>query len=97
MKEKTLERKLTVAVKKVGGLCLKFSSPGFDGVPDRIVLLPGGHIGFVEVKTTGLKPRPLQVRRKRQLEQLGFLVYCLDAEEQIGVVLDEIRNGGDAQ
>ncbi len=37
--------------------------------------------------------RPLQVRRKRQLEALGFLVYCVDRVEQIGGVLDEIKNG----
>ena len=92
MNEKILERKLTASVKSMGGLCLKFTSPGFDGVPDRIVLLPGGHIGFVEIKTTGLKPRPLQVLRKRQLEQLGFLAYCLDAQEQIGEILDEIQS-----
>ena len=91
MNEKILERKLTAKVKSMGGLALKFTSPGFDGVPDRIVLLPGGHIGFVEIKTTGLKPRPLQVRRKRQLEQLGFKVYIIDRPEQIGGVIDEIR------
>ena len=91
MNEKILERKLTAATKSIGGLALKFTSPGFDGVPDRIVLLPGSRIGFVEIKTTGEKPRPLQVRRKRQLEMLGFLVYCLDAPEQIGGILDEIR------
>ena len=90
MNEKILERKLTAKVKSMGGLSLKFTSPGFDGVPDRIVLLPGGHIGFVEIKTTGQKPRPLQVHRKRQLEGLGFLVYCLNRPEAIGGILDEI-------
>lgn len=92
MNEKILERKLVIAVRKMGGLCLKFTSPGFGGVPDRIVLLPGGRIGFVEIKTTGQKPRPLQVHRKRQLEQLGFLAYCLDAPQQIGEILDEIES-----
>ena len=91
MDEKLIERKLRDMVRLRGGLALKFTSPGFDGVPDRIVLLPGGHIGFVEIKTTGLNPRPLQVRRKRQLEQLGFKVYIIDRPEQIGGVIDEIR------
>jgi hypothetical protein len=92
MNEKILERKLVSAVKMMGGLCVKFVSPGLDGVPDRIILLPGGHIGFAEIKTTGLKPRPLQMRRKRQLEQLGFSVFILDEPEQIGGILDEIQS-----
>lgn len=92
MDEKTLERKLVQAVKNMGGLCLKFVSPGFDGVPDRIVLLPHKRMAFVEIKTTGQKMRPIQVRRKRQLEMLGFFVYCLDRPEQIGVILNEIEN-----
>ena len=92
MLESTVERHLKEEAKKRKGMALKFVSPGMNGVPDRIVLLPGGHIGFVEIKTTGLKPRPLQVRRKRQLEQLGFLAYCLDIPEQIGEILDEIQS-----
>ena len=74
MREKIIEQKLVTAVKKQGGICPKFVSPGFDGVPDRLVLLPHGKIAFVELKANGRKMRPLQVRRKRQLEQLGFLV-----------------------
>lgn len=92
MNEKILERKLVSTVRKMGGLCLKFVSPGFDGVPDRIILLPGGHIGFAEIKTTGLKPRPLQMRRKKQLEKLGFSVLILDRPEQIGGIIDEIQS-----
>ena len=49
MLEKTIERKLTVAVKKAGGIAVKFVSPSFDGMPDRLVLLPDGLIGFVEL------------------------------------------------
>lgn len=90
--EKTTERKLVQAVKMMGGLAPKFVSPGLDGVPDRIVLLPGGHAAFVELKSDGKKMRPLQVRRKRQLEALGFSVYCIDKPEQIGGVLCEIQS-----
>jgi hypothetical protein len=61
-------------------------------VPDRIVLLPMGRIAFVELKAPGKKMRPVQVRRKTQLEALGFLVYCIDDVEQIGGVLDEIQS-----
>ena len=92
MTEKQIEQKLVKAVKARGGIAPKFSSPGFDGVPDRIVLLPRGRIAFVELKAKGRKMRPLQVRRKRQLESLGFLVYCIDSTEQIGGILDEIQS-----
>ena len=92
MNEKFIEKKLVEAVKRMGGLAPKFVSPGLDGVPDRIVLLPHGVLAFIEVKAPGKKMRPLQVRRKRQLEQLGFSVYCVDSLEQIGVILDEIQS-----
>ena len=92
MHERILESKLTRATKAMGGLALKFISPGYDGVPDRIVLFPGGRIAFVEVKAPGEKPRPLQLSRHRLLRRLGFRVYVLDAAEQIGGILDEIES-----
>lgn len=95
MTEKYIEQKLVKAVKERGGIAPKFVSPGLDGVPDRIVLLPMGRIAFVELKAPGKKMRPLQVKRKRQLEALGFLVYCIDGVEQIDEVLREM--GGDAK
>lgn len=91
MREKEIEKKLIQAVKQAGGICPKLVSPGFDGMPDRMVLLPNGKIGFVEVKATGEKPRPLQFYRHRLLRRLGFLVYVLDDAEQIGGMLDEIQ------
>lgn len=91
MKEKTIEQKLITAVKSAGGIAPKLVSPGFDGLPDRMVLLPEGRIGFVEVKAPGRKPRPLQTARHRSLRRLGFKVYVLDDPEQIGGILDEIR------
>ena len=90
MREKTLERKLTEAVKAMGGIAPKFVSPGFDGMPDRLVLLPAGKCGFVEVKRLGEKPRPLQETRHGMLRRLGFKVYVLDCAGQIGDVLREI-------
>lgn len=91
MREKTIEQKLIKAVKNAGGIAPKMVSPGFDGMPDRIVLLPEGKIGFVEVKAPGKKPRPLQAARHGLLRRLGFKVYVLDDPEQIGGMLDEIR------
>lgn len=91
MREKTIEHNLVMEVKRVGGLALKFVSPGFDGVPDRLVLLQGGKMGFVEVKAPGKHPRPLQEARHRLLRQLGFKVYVLDGAEQIGGIIDDIQ------
>lgn len=92
MREKALERKLTQMVRVMGGIAPKFVSPGFDGMPDRLVLLPGGSCGFVEVKRYGEKPRPLQEVRHGMLRRLGFKVYVLDDEKQIGGVLREISS-----
>ena len=91
MREKAVEEKLTRAVKAEGGMCPKLVSPGTDGMPDRMVLLPKGRIGFVEVKAPGKKPRPLQQRRHEQLRDLGFTVSVLDDPEQIPEILDEVR------
>lgn len=93
MSEKYIEQKLVAAVKNMGGIAPKFVSPGFNGMPDRLVLLHRGRIAFIELKAPGKTMRPLQVRRKRQLEGLGFLVYCVDRVEEIGGMLDEIKNG----
>ena len=91
MIESKIEQALTVEAKKRGGLALKFVSPGMSGVPDRLVLMPYGMIAFVELKATGKKLRPQQIKRKRQLESLGFKVYVIDDKKQIGGVLDEIE------
>lgn len=91
MREKLIEQKLVRAVKDMGGHALKVISPGFDGMPDRLVLLPYGRVAFVEVKAPGKVMRPLQEKRKKQLESLGFLVFCVDRREQIGGILYEIQ------
>ena len=88
--ESRIERHLRVSVKKMGGMAVKFISPGLDGVTDRIVLLPGRKIAFVDLKAPGKKPRPLQEKRMRQFMSLGFPVFVIDGGEQIGGVLDEI-------
>ena len=63
----------------------------YAGVPDRLVLLPDGHMGFVEMKSPGKHPRPLQVQRLMQLKQLGFQVFVCDQLDQIGGMLDAIQ------
>ena len=89
-RERDIEQKLVKAVKAAGGICPKFVSPGTDGMPDRIILLPGGRIGFAEVKSPGKKPRVLQVRRHRQIRKLGFPVFVLDDPDQIPVIIGEV-------
>ena len=91
MREKTIEQHLVKAVKNSGGIAPKLVSPGFDGMPDRLVLLPGGKIGFVEVKAPGETPRPLQCLRIRTLRRLGFKAFVLDSPEQIGGIIDAIQ------
>ena len=94
MLEKEIERKLVKQTKAYDGMCLKFTSPSLTGVPDRIVLLPKGKVGFVEVKRPGERPRPIQVKRIEELRKLGFKVFVLDNKNDIKKILDEI--GGDA-
>jgi len=94
MREKVIEHALVMATRSKGGIAPKFISPGFAGMPDRLVLLPHGRMGFVELKAPGRKPRPLQLARHRLLRRLGFKVYVIDDTRQIAMVLNEI--GGDA-
>lgn len=91
MREKQIEQKLTLMVKSAGGIAPKFVSPGFAGMPDRLVLLPNGVFAFAELKAPGMHPRALQVARHEMLRRLGFRVYVIDEIEQIGVMLDELQ------
>lgn len=90
MLEIEIEMQLVRAVKKKGGRAVKFISPGFDGMPDRLVLLPGGKCGFVEVKAPGKRMRALQRVRHEMLKALGFKAYVLDAKEQIEEIINDI-------
>ena len=91
MREKEIEEKFRDAVKRAGGKAYKFVSPGNDGVPDRLVILPEGRIGFVEVKAPGRKPTALQKARIHELESLGCQVLVLDDAGMIPGVLGAIR------
>ena len=91
MLESKIELKLKKEVEKIGGLSLKFTCPGMAGVPDRLVLLPKGKMFFVELKAPGRKLRPLQLKRKEQLESLGFKVYVIDSYEKIQLFLNEVK------
>ena len=88
MLEKDLEKKLVDGIKARGGLCLKWVSPGSRGVPDRILLLPGGRIAFAEMKRPkGARVDPLQKYWKRILTGLGFRVFTIFTEEELHSVL----------
>ena len=102
MREKEIEHNLVMETRKAGGMAVKFVSPSFSGMPDRLVLLGDGKIGFVEVKAPGQKPRPLQLKRHAMLRRLGYQVFVLDAMEDIPAVPKAIahtpdgKGGGDA-
>lgn len=90
MNEKFIEQKLATSVKSKGGIAPKFVSPSFAGMPDRLILMPGGMMAFAELKAPGMKPRALQAARHEMLRRLGFRVYVIDGIEQIGGMLDEL-------
>lgn len=95
MLESTVEKRLCKKVKnELHGLALKFVSPGFSGVPDRIVLLPGGRIYFVELKAPGKEMRRIQKRVAEKIESLGFKVLTIDTPEKVDAYIREVREDG---
>ncbi|MDF2650096.1 MAG: hypothetical protein K0Q73_5901 [Paenibacillus sp.] len=92
MLESNLEGRLKREVGKLGGMAAKWTSPGLSGVPDRVVLLPGGQTIFVEMKSPGKPLRPLQAKRKKELEALGFRVYKLDSISSIDQFIQEVSH-----
>ena len=92
MLERDIEKKLIRPVKDMGGLCLKFETPGFTGVPDRIILLPGPRVVFVETKQPGKKERARQVYVHGLLRAMGFTVYStIDSPAKVAAIIDDCR------
>lgn len=89
--EKPIEAKLRKGVERLGGLCLKLPAVYFTGIPDRLCLLPGGRLYFVETKSSGKDLSPRQLYVKRQLEGLGFQVFKIDSEAALAEFLREIE------
>lgn len=89
--EKVLEKYLVSEVKKLGGWALKLLSGLVTGLPDRLILLPGGGVAFVEVKTTGKKASAVQLVRHKQLTHLGFRVDVLDSKEGINNFINSYK------
>lgn len=88
--EKVIERKLVERVKKAGGLCIKLLTSQYIGLPDRLCLFPNGKIVFVELKSTGQKPRKIQVFVHNKLRSLGFQVEIIDSTEGVENLVIEI-------
>ncbi|RKO63243.1 VRR-NUC domain-containing protein [Caldibacillus debilis] len=89
MRERDIEEYLRNQVKKAGGKAYKFVSPGNDGVPDRLVLFPGGRVYFVELKAPGKKPRPLQIKQMRDIASFGCNVRAIDSKEGVDAFIRE--------
>ncbi|MGP4073141.1 VRR-NUC domain-containing protein [Piscibacillus sp. B03] len=87
MRERDVERYLKTKIESLGGLCLKFESPGYSGVPDRLCLLPKGKLFFVEVKRPGETLRKLQEKRRKDFQALGHQVYVVDSKESINQLI----------
>lgn len=85
--EKVLERKLVKWIKAAGGKCIKLSSQFNRGLPDRMILLPGGHMFYCELKSTGSKPTQFQAIVHKELKTLGFRVYVVDNSEDLSAML----------
>ena len=88
-RENLIEKHLVTEVKKAGGRAYKFVSPGRRSVPDRIVLLPGGRLVFVECKAPGEQPRADQLREHKRLRALGFTVVVLNSKNLEGILCEK--------
>lgn len=93
--EKVIERKLVEAVKANGGMCIKLLCDNLLGLPDRMVLMPHSKIAFAELKTTGQKPRRIQVFMHNRLRNLGFRVEVIDTIEGINDFINSLNHGVD--
>lgn len=83
MKEKDIEKYLNEVIKKIGGITFKFISPNNVGVPDRIVILKGGIVHFVELKQEGKKPRKIQELQINKIKNMGCIAFVIDSKEMI--------------
>ncbi len=90
MTEKTIEKKLCDRVKKMGGLAVKLWAVSLIGLPDRLVLMPGGKAYFAEIKAPGETPKPHQTVMHKRLTKLGFTVAVIDGDSSLRFFLERI-------
>lgn len=93
--EKLIDKKLVELVKENGGLCLKLLTTHVTGLPDRLCLFPKGKILFVELKTTGKKPKKIQNLVHDRLRSLGFRVEVASSSKQIEKIIKEYEEQGE--
>ena len=91
MRESVVEKYLKKRCEAEGFLCYKFTSPGTDGVPDR-VLIGHGMTVFVELKAPGEKPRKLQIHTFEEMRKHGATVYVVDTKEGVNELLSNLLN-----
>ena len=88
MRESAIEQYLVKRVKEAGGTAYKFVSPGRRGVPDRMVVFPGGRVFFVELKSPRGAMRSAQVRERQRLEFFGCRVEVCQGTEDVDIWID---------
>lgn len=93
LSERHVEQALVDRVSAAGGLAIKFVSPAMSGMPDRIVVMPGGRIAFVELKRPGERPRPLQVRMHQMLIERGADVRVVDDLAAVEQLVAQMSRG----
>ncbi len=91
--EKDIEQYFRTQLRRRGAMALKFVSPGLAGVPDRVVLIPGGRVVFAEIKAPGKKPRPLQKAVFDRMARLGHPVYLIDSRKAVADFIREVMPG----
>ena len=91
MLEREIEKKLITEVRRLGGRAYKWVSPGSNGVPDRIIIMPGGKIIFTELKTTTGRLTDLQKMQQRILRQLGCDIRTIYGPEQVQGFIDGLK------
>lgn len=89
--EKAIERYLVEQAKQNGLLCLKYSNPNMVGYPDRLLVLPGGGVVWVELKSKGRKPAKIQQIRIAELIGMGHLVKVIDNKADIDELIKTIK------
>ncbi len=92
MRERDIEKWLLRQVERLGGLAFKFTSPGNDGVPDRLAVLPGGAIYFIELKTDRGRLTPIQVWQQDRLDALGCQVRTIRGMDGAVEFIEEVRD-----
>lgn len=88
--EKATERKLCEEVNKLGGWAIKLLATQVTGLPDRLILLPGGRVYFVELKSYGKKPTKIQEIVHNKIRALGFDVLIIDSKEGVNNFIERV-------